>query len=208
MDPVHQFVDFVLHLDRHVVDWTAQYGTTTYAILAAIIFCETGLVVTPFLPGDSLLFAAGAVAAMGRLDIGLLYALLVAAAITGDNLNYFVGRRIGERIVAGRIPLVSRFVQRRHVERTQRFFDKRGARTIVLARFVPVIRTFAPFVAGIGRMATRPSSASASAEAWPGAASSSSRATASGPCRGCSRTSASSSSPSLPSRSCRWSSRS
>jgi membrane-associated protein len=152
MELIHHFVDFVLHLDKHLVDLTAQYGTTTYAILAAIIFCETGLVVTPFLPGDSLLFAAGAVAAMGRLDVALLYALLVAAAICGDNLNYFIGRSVGKGIVEGRIPLVSRFVKRKHVERTERFFAKRGPRTIVLARFVPIVRTFAPFVAGIGHM--------------------------------------------------------
>jgi membrane-associated protein len=147
-----QLIHFVLHLNEYVVGWTTQYGTTTYAILAAIIFCETGLVVTPFLPGDSLLFAAGAVAAMGRLDITLLFVFLVAAAITGDNLNYFVGRRVGQRIVDGGVPLVSRFVKRKHVERTERFFAKRGARTIVLARFVPIVRTFAPFVAGIGHM--------------------------------------------------------
>jgi len=152
MELLQHFVDVVLHLDKHVVEWTAQYGTTTYAILCAIIFCETGLVITPFLPGDSLLFAAGAVAAMGRLDVGLLFVLLVAAAITGDNLNYFIGRRVGQRIVEGGVPLVSRFVKRKHVERTQRFFEKRGARTIVLARFVPIVRTFAPFVAGVGRM--------------------------------------------------------
>ena len=152
MELLQHFVDVVLHLDKHVVEWTAQYGTTTYAILCAIIFCETGLVITPFLPGDSLLFAAGAVAAMGRLDVGLLFVLLVAAAITGDNLNYFIGRRVGQRVVEGGVPLVSRFVKRKHVERTQRFFEKRGARTIVLARFVPIVRTFAPFVAGVGRM--------------------------------------------------------
>jgi membrane-associated protein len=148
MDLVHQFVDFVLHLDKHLVDLTAQYGTTTYAILCAIIFCETGLVVTPFLPGDSLLFAAGAVAAMGQLHVGLLYGLLVAAAFAGDNVNYGVGRLIGQRAFEGRI----RFVRREHIERTHRFFVKRGARTIVLARFVPIIRTFAPFVAGVGGM--------------------------------------------------------
>src|SRR4030095_17021502 len=126
MDLLHKFVDVVLHLDKHVVELTAQYGTTTYAILAAIIFCETGLVVTPFLPGDSLLFAAGAVAAMGQLDVWLLFVILVLAEICGDNLNYFIGRRVGQSIVEGHMPLVSRFVKRKHVERTQRFFAKRG----------------------------------------------------------------------------------
>ena len=149
---IHWFIDVVMHLPDHLVALTSEYGTTTYAILAAIIFCETGLVVTPVLPGDSLLFAAGAVAAMGQMDVALLFVILVAAAICGDNLNYFIGRRVGERIIAGNFPLVSRFVKRKHVERTQRFFAKRGARTIVLARFVPIVRTFAPFVAGVGRM--------------------------------------------------------
>ncbi|HEX5010117.1 MAG TPA: VTT domain-containing protein [Planctomycetota bacterium] len=148
MDLLHQFVDVVLHLDKHVVDLTAQYGTTTYAILAAIIFCETGLVVTPFLPGDSLLFAAGAVTAMGQLDPWALFGLLLLAAVSGDNLNYFIGRRIGQRAFENKLPLV----KREHIERTQRFFAKRGPSTIVLARFVPIVRTFAPFVAGVGRM--------------------------------------------------------
>ena len=148
MDLLHQFVDAVLHLDKHVVELTAQYGTTTYAILCAIIFCETGLVVTPFLPGDSLLFAAGAVAAMGQLNPWLLFVLLMLAAICGDNLNYFIGRRIGQRAFENKLPLV----KRAHIERTQRFFARRGPRTIVLARFVPIVRTFAPFVAGVGRM--------------------------------------------------------
>src|SRR5262245_39665834 len=148
MDLLHKFVDIVLHLDKHVVELTAQYGTTTYAILAAIIFCETGLVVTPFLPGDSLLFAAGAVAAMGQLNPWALFGLLVLAAVCGDNLNYFIGRRIGQRAFENKLPLV----KRQHIERTQRFFAKRGPRTIVLARFVPIVRTFAPFVAGVGKM--------------------------------------------------------
>jgi membrane-associated protein len=148
MDLLHTFVDVVLHLDKHVVELTAQYGTTTYAILCAIIFCETGLVVTPFLPGDSLLFAAGAVAAMGQLNPWALFALLVLSAVAGDNVNYFIGRRIGERAFENKLPLV----KRAHIERTQRFFARRGPRTIVLARFVPIVRTFAPFVAGVGRM--------------------------------------------------------
>jgi len=148
MDLLHQFVDVVLHLDKHVVELTAQYGTTTYAILCAIIFCETGLVVTPFLPGDSLLFAAGAVAALGELDPWVLFGLLLLAAVAGDNVNYAIGRRIGQRAFENRLPLV----KRAHIERTQRFFAKRGPRTIVLARFVPIVRTFTPFVAGVGRM--------------------------------------------------------
>ncbi len=148
MDLLHQFVDVVLHLDKHLVELTAQYGTTTYAILCTILFCETGLVVTPFLPGDSLLFAAGAVAAMGELDVRLLFVLLVGAAVLGDNVNYAIGRAIGRRAFEDKLPLV----KRAHIERTQRFFDKHGSSTIVLARFSPIIRTFAPFVAGVGRM--------------------------------------------------------
>jgi membrane-associated protein len=148
MDLLRQALDYVLHLNVHLVELTAQYGTTTYAILCAILFCETGLVITPFLPGDSLLFAAGAVAAMGELDVRLLFGLLVAAAVAGDNVNYAIGRRIGRRALEGRL----RFVKREHIERTHRFFVKRGPSTIVLARFVPIIRTFAPFVAGVGGM--------------------------------------------------------
>ncbi len=136
MDLLQQAVDVVLHLDKHLAELTAQYGTTTYLILVAIIFCETGLVVTPFLPGDSLLFAAGALAALGQLDPWLLFAALSVAAIVGDSVN------------DGSI----RFLKQEHLERTHAFYEKHGAKTIVIARFVPIVRTFAPFVAGVGSM--------------------------------------------------------
>jgi membrane-associated protein len=148
MDLLQQFVDVVLHLDKHLADLTAQYGTTTYLILVAIIFCETGLVITPFLPGDSLLFAAGALAALGQLDPWLLFAMLSAAAIVGDSVNYAIGKRVGRRAFDGSI----RFLKQEHLERTHAFYEKHGAKTIVIARFVPIVRTFAPFVAGVGSM--------------------------------------------------------
>jgi membrane-associated protein len=141
-------VDFVLHLDRHLASITAEYGAWTYAFLSAVIFCETGLVVAPILPGDSLLFAAGTLAALGSLDPWLLFALLATAAVVGDNLNYWVGRRIGVRAFTGAI----RFLNPTHLDRTKAFFARHGARTIVLARFLPIIRTFTPFVAGVGAM--------------------------------------------------------
>ena len=148
MDLLNQFVDVVLHLDHHLKDLTAQYGTATYLILLAIIFAETGLVVTPFLPGDSLLFAAGALAGLGELDPWLLFLGLSAAAILGDSVNYAIGKRIGRRAFDGSI----RFLKKEHLDRTHAFYEKHGAKTIVLARFVPIVRTFAPFVAGVGSM--------------------------------------------------------
>lgn len=146
-----QVVDLFLHLDRHLGDVIARYGAGTYAILFAIVFCETGLVVLPFLPGDSLLFAAGAFAALGRLDPWLLFAGLSAAAVLGDTVNYWVGHRIGAPAYSGRI----RFIRQDYLRRTHAFFERHGGKTIVLARFVPIIRTFAPFVAGIGEMTYR-----------------------------------------------------
>ncbi|MGH7560512.1 MAG: DedA family protein [Gemmatimonadales bacterium] len=148
MDLLRDAIDFILHIDRHLADIISRYGTWTYAILVAIVFCETGLVVTPLLPGDSLLFAAGTFAALGSLDPVLLCLLLFAAVIAGDNVNYWVGRWVGPRAFTGQV----RFFRREYLERTQRFFERHGGKTIVLARFVPIVRTFTPFVAGIGAM--------------------------------------------------------
>ncbi len=141
-------VDFVLHLDRHLVTVIQTYGTWTYLILFTIVFLETGLVVTPFLPGDSLLFAAGALSAQGALEVGWLFVLLFLAAVLGDTVNYWVGRMVGPRVFRENV----RFLNRRHLERTQRFYERHGGETIFLARFVPIVRTFAPFVAGVGVM--------------------------------------------------------
>jgi membrane-associated protein len=150
MDWIQNFVELVLHLDQHLVALVHDYGTWTYAILCGIVFCETGLVVTPFLPGDSLLFAVGAVAATGALDPQTAALLLALACISGDNVNYWVGHWIGP-VVFSRED--SRLLNRQHLERTRRFYEKYGAKTIILARYVPIVRTFAPFVAGVGRMA-------------------------------------------------------
>jgi membrane-associated protein len=141
-------MDFVLHLDRHLAGIIHDYGSWTYGILCLIVFCETGLVVLPLLPGDSLLFAAGGFAALGSLDPWLLFGLLAAAAIGGDNVNYWVGRHVGPRAFSGQV----RFLKVSHLERTRAFFARHGTRTIILARFVPIVRTFTPFVAGIGEM--------------------------------------------------------
>ncbi|MDX2191913.1 MAG: DedA family protein [Gemmatimonadales bacterium] len=142
-------LDIFLHLDAHLGELIRQYGTATHLILFAIVFAETGLVVTPFLPGDSLLFAAGTFAALGQLDVVLLGALLIVAAILGDTLNYWVGSRVGPAAFSGALP----WLRQAHLERTRAFFARHGAKTIVLARFVPIVRTFAPFVAGVGTMA-------------------------------------------------------
>lgn len=149
MDLLHWFVDFFLHLDRHLVEIVAQYGVHTYALLFLIVFCETGLVVTPILPGDSLLFAAGALAAQGSLDAGLLFALLVLAAILGDTVNYAVGHYLGPKVF--HYPR-SRFFNPEHLRRAHAFYERHGGKTIIIARFVPIVRTFAPFVAGVGAM--------------------------------------------------------
>ena len=142
-------LDYVLHLDKHLHVIIQDYGVWTYLILFAIIFCETGLVVTPFLPGDSLLFAIGTFAALGSLDLGLTLVLLSLAAILGDAVNYAIGYRLGPRVFSRE---GVRFLNRDYLDRTHRFYERYGAKTIVIARFVPIIRTFAPFVAGIGRM--------------------------------------------------------
>ncbi|MGL4601141.1 MAG: DedA family protein [Plesiomonas sp.] len=142
-------IDFILHIDVHLTMLVAQYGLWIYGILFLIIFCETGLVVTPFLPGDSLLFVAGTLAATGQMDAHLLVVLLIIAAIAGDALNYSIGRLFGERLFSNPH---SRLFKRQHLERTQQFYARHGGKTIIFARFVPIVRTFAPFVAGMGRM--------------------------------------------------------
>jgi membrane-associated protein len=144
-----QFVDLVLHLDQHLALLIQNYGTWIYLILFLIIFCETGLVVAPFLPGDSLLFVAGTMAATGAMDVHGLFALLVVAAFSGDNTNYWIGHFVGPRVFKRQR---SRLLNPAHLHRTQKFYEKHGGKTIVLARFMPIVRTFAPFVAGIGRM--------------------------------------------------------
>jgi membrane-associated protein len=149
MEFIKHAVDFVLHVDKHLLELVATYGTWTYGILFAIIFLETGLVVTPFLPGDSLLFAAGALAGADALDIGVLVPLLIAAAVIGDNVNYVIGRNVGPRVFTAEH---NRFFKREHLSRTHEFYERHGGKMLVLARFVPIVRTFAPFVAGIGRM--------------------------------------------------------
>ena len=151
MDAVRLLVDFILHIDVHLVEIVRQAGGWTYGVLGLIVFCETGLVVLPLLPGDSLLFAAGALSAKpgGVLNVHLLAALLIAAAIAGDALNYAIGDRFGRAIAA------RGWVKASHLERTQRFFERYGGRAIVLARFVPIVRTVAPFVAGMGTMPYR-----------------------------------------------------
>ena len=148
MELLQQALDFLLHIDKHLLEVVSTYGTWTYAILFAIVFFETGLVVTPFLPGDSLLFAAGALAGVGALDVSMIILLLSAAAIIGVSVNYSIGRAFGVRAFTEG----NRFFKQEYLLRTQRFYEKHGGKTIVLARFVPIVRTFAPFVAGVGRM--------------------------------------------------------
>ncbi|MFN8303636.1 MAG: DedA family protein [Saprospiraceae bacterium] len=150
IDLIQQFFDFILHLDKYLEDIVREYELMTYLILALIIFCETGLVVTPILPGDSLLFAAGLITAKtGILNVWLLIPLLFMAAILGDNTNYFFGRYLGNRVFTRDYW----FLKRKYIDRTQEFYEKYGGRTLVIARFVPIVRTFAPFVAGVGNMA-------------------------------------------------------
>jgi membrane-associated protein len=148
MDWLRGFVDIFLHLDQHLSQTISQYGVWTHLILFLIVFCETGLVITPFLPGDSLLFAAGTFAALGALDLWLVVILLIVAAIVGDTVNYWVGAYVGPRAFRGDI----RFLRKDYLDRTHAFYEKHGGKTIILARFIPIIRTFAPFVAGVGAM--------------------------------------------------------
>jgi len=152
MDLLRQFVDLFLHLDRHLDHIIQVYGLLTYLILFLVIFCETGLVVTPFLPGDSLLFGVGTFAAGGSLKIGSVLLLLWSAAVIGDNANYWIGRKLGPKVFHRRDV---RFLNRKYLDRTHAFYEKHGVKTIIIARFIPIVRTFTPFVAGIGAMSYR-----------------------------------------------------
>ncbi|MEN4692944.1 DedA family protein [Pantoea agglomerans] len=154
MELLHFLVDFILHIDVHLAELVAQYGIWIYAILFLILFCETGLVVTPFLPGDSLLFVAGALAALpgNDLNVHVMVALLVVAAVLGDAVNYTIGRLFGERLFSNPN---SKIFRRSHLDKTHAFYARHGGKTIILARFVPIVRTFAPFVAGMGHMSYR-----------------------------------------------------
>jgi membrane-associated protein len=142
---IRSVIDFILHIENYLLVLIKNYGNFVYAILFLVIFVETGLVLTPFLPGDSLLFIAGTLAAAGALNVIALFVILALAAFLGDTANYWIGRFFGEKVF-------SRFIKPAHMERTRRFFDRYGKKTIVIARFVPIVRTFAPFVAGIGKM--------------------------------------------------------
>ena len=149
MEFIGKLIDLFLHLDKHLNDVIGQYGSWTYLILFLIVFCETGFVVTPILPGDSLLFAAGAFAALGSLNVFWLFVLLSIAAIAGDTVNYWLGHWLGPKVF--RRDNV-RFLNKKHLDRTHAFYERYGGKTIIIARFIPIVRTFAPFVAGIGRM--------------------------------------------------------
>jgi membrane-associated protein len=152
MDLIKEAIEFVLHIDTHLLALCAAYGAWVYAILFLIVFCETGFVVTPFLPGDSLLFAVGALAAIQALDPWIASVILIAAAVGGDTANYWIGHYVGPRVFHEEH---SRFLNKEYLERTHSFYEKHGGKTIIIARFLPIIRTFAPFVAGIGDMTYR-----------------------------------------------------
>jgi membrane-associated protein len=150
MDIIHFLIDFILHLDKHLTDIVGQYGTLTYAILFLIVFVETGLIIMPLLPGDSLLFAAGALAAAtGALEIWIIIPLLILAALLGDNVNYFVGKFFGKEIKKRERIL---FFKREYIEETEKYYAKYGGKTVIIARYIPIVRTIAPFVAGAGSM--------------------------------------------------------
>ncbi len=153
MELIHSLIDFILHLDKHLAAMVTEYGTLTYAILFLIVFVETGLIVMPLLPGDSLLFAAGALAAStGALDIKIIIPLLIVAALLGDNLNYFVGKYFS-KFVKSRERIL--FFKREYIDETEAFYAKHGGKTVIMARFIPIVRTIAPFVAGAGSMKYR-----------------------------------------------------
>jgi len=152
LDTLLHLANLVLHIDKFLGEFIHVYGAWVYAVLFLIIFCETGLVILPFLPGDSLLFIGGAFCASGQMSLGLLIVLLVVAATTGNTVNYMIGRAIGPKVFNSRIPMLERFLDRRALQRTHDFYEKHGGKTIVLARFIPIVRTFAPFVAGASAM--------------------------------------------------------
>lgn len=149
-----EIVDFILHVDKHLQDFILEYDNLIYVILFIIIFVETGLVVMPFLPGDSLLFAAGMIAAQGSLNLTLLIPLLLIATFSGDNTNYFIGKYFGQRALGIKL-FGKNLVKKEHLDKTHMFYEKHGPKTVILARFVPIVRTFAPFVAGVGTMSYR-----------------------------------------------------
>jgi membrane-associated protein len=148
MELLRKFIDIVLHLDKYLKDLVPEYGVWIYAILFLIVFCETGLVVTPVLPGDSLLFTIGALAGAGALNLFLATGALILAALCGDNVNYWIGYFVGPKVFRGE----TRWLNRKHLDRTHQFYERYGGKTIIIARFVPIVRTFTPFVAGLGRM--------------------------------------------------------
>lgn len=151
---MQQFIDLFLHLDKHLLEFVQQHGAMVYALLFLIVFCETGLVVTPFLPGDSLLFAAGAIAAAGDMNVWLVMLLLVVAAVIGDAVNYAVGKFIGPRVFRKEenVGLIGRLLNRKHLDKAHAFYERHGGKAVVIGRFVPIVRTFVPFVAGAGAM--------------------------------------------------------
>jgi membrane-associated protein len=149
MQFISKLIDIVIHLDKHLSALIQNYGLWTYLVLFVVIFCETGLVVTPFFPGDSLLFAAGSFASLGALKVGWLFLILAAAAVIGDTVNYWIGHYVGPKAFHKE---KARFFKKEYLERTHQFYEKYGGKTIIIARFIPIIRTFAPFVAGIGKM--------------------------------------------------------
>lgn len=152
MDTLLHFAGLILHIDAFLGDFVNQYGAWVYAVLFLIVFCETGLVIVPFLPGDSLLFIGGAFCATGEMNLAWLILLLLAASIGGNSLNYVIGRAIGPAVFNTRVRYIERFLDRRALQKTHDFYDRHGGKTIVLARFIPVVRTFAPFVAGVSGM--------------------------------------------------------